>query len=108
MSKTYITLDSHQIFPELVMSKIKNTICKSDNPKTNLFLKENPHLIDEIYLNNNINDWSVKFLIENPQFILKNYFSQNTNDLAVKFHIKNPQYICEKYFSLNTNDLGCY
>ncbi len=60
-----ITIDSHQIFPNLKTNEITSKICFSDNPQTGLFLKENPHLINIGYLNFNKNKWVSNFLLEN-------------------------------------------
>ncbi len=99
-----INIDSHQIFPNYDINKINKTICFSDNPKTGLFLKENPHLISVIILNSNNNDWAIDFLINNSDKIDYNIFSKNNNDNAVKYLLKNKDKINWNVFSENSND----
>ena len=41
-----ITRDTYNIFSNLELDKLDNNICNSNNPKTGLFLDENPHLIN--------------------------------------------------------------
>ncbi len=103
---SYINIDSNQVFPKLNISYIDRSICKSNNPKTGLFLGENPHLINADYLNENENDWAVNFLINNPHYINETYISLNKNDIAVKFLINNPQYIDKEFFSENESNLA--
>ncbi len=69
-----INIDSHQVFPDLDTNKIDDTICKSDNPKTGLFLLENKHLINKFYLSSNTNNWVVNFLINNPEYKYSNIY----------------------------------
>ncbi len=92
-----ITIDSHQVFPELETNKIDDTICKSDNPKTGLFLLENKHLIDKEYLSQNTNDWAVNFLINNPEY--KYEFVNQTNDFFPLFKII---YVTNRIPSINS------
>ena len=94
-----ITIDSHQVFPDLDLTKLDNTICKSDNPNTGLFLNENKHLINNNYLSLNSNDWAVQFLIDNPNYMNIIYFSCNTNDKAIKFIEDNPDLLKRKYIN---------
>ncbi len=106
ISVNKITIDSHQVFPELETNKIDVSICESDNPRTGLFLEENKHLINKDILNNNTNDWAVEYLINNSEYIDTYFFSENENNLAVNFIINNPQYIEKTIFAYNTNFLA--
>ncbi len=108
-------IDSYQVFPDLAISKIDYSICESDNPKTGLFLSENPHLISYFSLSENKNDWAVIFLLDNIEKININDFdnyhifsnmSSNYNSIMIDFLINNPQYINKKNFSYNENDLA--
>ena len=78
-----MNIDSHQVFPELDINKIDDTICKSDNPKTGLFLLENKHLINKYYLNTNKNEWAIKFIDENPEY----KFDYNTEYNIISFKL---------------------
>ncbi len=100
LQNSYINIDSHQVFPDLDINKITSNVCLSDNPKTELFLNENKHLIDEFYLNTNENDWAVNFLINNTEYIDKEYFCYNKNNIAVKFIINNTKYIKKRFFHI--------
>ncbi len=126
----HINIDSHQIFPEYDLNKIDSDICYSDNPKTGLFLKENPHLIESNKLRMNKNNWIIDFIFDNQiinyinfgffscynndkivDYLLQNldkinwgYFTFNINNKAVEYLLKNPNKIYWGNFSQNTNN----
>ncbi len=102
-------IDSHQVFSDYKLEYIDCVICLSDNPKTGLFLKENLHLIDSLYLSRNNSKWVVDFILD-PLIInyieIEKFYSYN-NDKIVNYLINNySDKLSNSAFCSNNNDIA--
>ncbi len=96
-----INLDPKLILKkEIKLEYIDNTICLNPNPKTELFLKDNQHLLKLDYLVNH--DWGINFLIKNNKLNYLLYDLTIDNDIVVDY-ILNSNYNKDIHTSILQN-----